>query len=537
MATIIQLRRDTAANWTSNNPILAEGEPAYETDTLKEKLGDGITAWNSLPYKIFGGLETTEFIEQTYANMNELYADQANQTNGAIQFVSDAVDHTKVEIGGYAYLEYLGTTLGNETDYRLLSSEEALEVASGSISEPGEVISDIIPVTQNYILTTASNNAILRIKDNATVIVTSGLSLKHRTVIKKKTNKTVSLTPGKNVILESPEGYLNEVLAENDAIEIVLEEIADEIEYWGVYGALKKPETLAVLIPDQTSVYSIAWPNIYKSSDYPEFSTTKQYFTIYSPDHSIGDGGIFWAEFEDLEFNGFEEKGKIIDGYQAEFPWLLRRSTAKTGISDELLLFYHTNTSDPSNVSGAQETHLITTSGGEELHLCTWTQRGKVLGLEAGENHTGYLRAFNLPDGTLVGHHLKVGGDGGSAGVSVLDTGLNWTRKEILDNTQGMPSGGVFGRFSIKPFSYNGNNYSFIDYRDPQGVKHLAISQLDEDFLPINVTPVLPKEYEDHVAEINGEVAYIYIRPGEIGIGENPEGYYLERIYIPDYIL
>ena len=46
----IQLRRDTFANWTSNNPVLAEGEPAYETDTGKIKFGDGSTPYNLLPY-------------------------------------------------------------------------------------------------------------------------------------------------------------------------------------------------------------------------------------------------------------------------------------------------------------------------------------------------------------------------------------------------------------------------------------------------------------------------------------------------------
>ena len=49
--TKIQLRRDTATNWTSANPILASGEPAFETDTGKFKIGDGVTAYNSLPYK------------------------------------------------------------------------------------------------------------------------------------------------------------------------------------------------------------------------------------------------------------------------------------------------------------------------------------------------------------------------------------------------------------------------------------------------------------------------------------------------------
>jgi hypothetical protein len=50
MAVQIQLRNDTAANWTSSNPVLAQGEMGIETDTRKFKFGDGTTAWNSLSY-------------------------------------------------------------------------------------------------------------------------------------------------------------------------------------------------------------------------------------------------------------------------------------------------------------------------------------------------------------------------------------------------------------------------------------------------------------------------------------------------------
>lgn len=50
MAKQIQLRRDTAANWTSANPLLLEGEFGIETDTKRFKLGDGVTHWNSLAY-------------------------------------------------------------------------------------------------------------------------------------------------------------------------------------------------------------------------------------------------------------------------------------------------------------------------------------------------------------------------------------------------------------------------------------------------------------------------------------------------------
>lgn len=46
----IQLRRDTAANWTASNPVLAAGEPGVETDTGRFKLGDGVRNWATLPY-------------------------------------------------------------------------------------------------------------------------------------------------------------------------------------------------------------------------------------------------------------------------------------------------------------------------------------------------------------------------------------------------------------------------------------------------------------------------------------------------------
>jgi hypothetical protein len=50
VVTQIQIRRGTAAQWTSTNPTLASGEQGFETDTGKMKIGNGSTAWNSLAY-------------------------------------------------------------------------------------------------------------------------------------------------------------------------------------------------------------------------------------------------------------------------------------------------------------------------------------------------------------------------------------------------------------------------------------------------------------------------------------------------------
>jgi hypothetical protein len=48
--TIHQLLGDVAVVWGSVNPILEDREPGIETDTLRWKIGDGVTPWNDLDY-------------------------------------------------------------------------------------------------------------------------------------------------------------------------------------------------------------------------------------------------------------------------------------------------------------------------------------------------------------------------------------------------------------------------------------------------------------------------------------------------------
>ena len=50
MSVILQLRNDTSTNWTTYNPILAEGEIGIESDTKKIKVGDGVKTWTQLDY-------------------------------------------------------------------------------------------------------------------------------------------------------------------------------------------------------------------------------------------------------------------------------------------------------------------------------------------------------------------------------------------------------------------------------------------------------------------------------------------------------
>ena len=51
MANRIQLRRGGAQDWANSNPTLAQGELGIELDTGRFKIGDGVTAWNTLRYE------------------------------------------------------------------------------------------------------------------------------------------------------------------------------------------------------------------------------------------------------------------------------------------------------------------------------------------------------------------------------------------------------------------------------------------------------------------------------------------------------
>lgn len=105
MASIIQIRRDTASNWSSANPTLAQGELGLETDTLKVKAGDGSTAWNSASYLIDTGGYITASYSGNVAITGSLAGDNikldgnaisSTNTNGNIQLFPNGTGYTEL---------------------------------------------------------------------------------------------------------------------------------------------------------------------------------------------------------------------------------------------------------------------------------------------------------------------------------------------------------------------------------------------------------------------------------------------------------
>ena len=116
MADIIQIRRDTASNWTSANPTLAQGEMGYETDTDKVKIGDGSTAWTSLGYVIDTGSYLTSESNDLTASVTWANVPDANITQSSVTQHQAALSITESQISDFGTYETADATILKDAD-------------------------------------------------------------------------------------------------------------------------------------------------------------------------------------------------------------------------------------------------------------------------------------------------------------------------------------------------------------------------------------------------------------------------------------
>jgi hypothetical protein len=140
MAVQIQLRRGTASQWTTANPLLAQGELGLELDTFKLKLGDGTTLWTGLSY-YSGGAITSETdpiytasswytTTNNSTNWDTAYTDRNKWDGGATGLVA-ATGRTSLGLGTAATTastDYATAAQGAKADTALQS------ITSGNVT-------------------------------------------------------------------------------------------------------------------------------------------------------------------------------------------------------------------------------------------------------------------------------------------------------------------------------------------------------------------------------------------------------------------
>lgn len=168
MPSRIQLRRDTAANWTAINPVLALGEPGLDTTIDLLKYGDGVTAWNNLPYSgsnpgavgnIIPALSNTYTLGNATNSWQSLYVSGNTIYLGAIELGSNA---TQLLIDGVPV-----PVLGGNVSFDSVHANANI-TTDGFISATGNISAGNLAVANNVVISgnlTVSGNAIY---DNVT---------------------------------------------------------------------------------------------------------------------------------------------------------------------------------------------------------------------------------------------------------------------------------------------------------------------------------------------------------------------------------
>ena len=133
MAQQIQIRRDIAANWTSANPILAQGEMGLETNTNKVKIGDGSSAWNSLSY--FGGAGALASLSDV--SFTSLASGQFPMANASGLFTNQSLSsliYAITSLGSLAVMNQLSfTSLTNQPSLSSLAFQSTIDYNSAQL--------------------------------------------------------------------------------------------------------------------------------------------------------------------------------------------------------------------------------------------------------------------------------------------------------------------------------------------------------------------------------------------------------------------
>jgi hypothetical protein len=242
MATRIKLRRGTALQWASANPVLSLGEFGYESNTTRFKIGDGATDWNSLDYN-----------EQIIT----LSGDVSGSGNGLIQVTvnDDSHNHTTA-------------TLPNFT-------EDVQDVVGGMVESNSESGISVTYDDENGKLNFDVNDPIITLEGDVAGSATI-TNLGNTTINVTIQPDSVSLgTDTTGDYIETITGTENQVVVTGEGTEgrDVILSLPQDIHFGAVpqFAGLRLPESLTATSSANLMMNSV--PIVVDSFDADEFTT------------------------------------------------------------------------------------------------------------------------------------------------------------------------------------------------------------------------------------------------------------------------
>ena len=173
--TTIRLRRGTTSEWTAvnspNGPVLSDGELGLDSTLKKLKVGDGTTAWASLPY-----------IGLTEDEVEDIVNGLVVGVSGISTAYDDTAGTLSVGVSGIEPSQINGVTASaSEINYLDISAAGTAEASKALVLDSSRNIANINNMTLGGDLTvhgttTTVNSTEVNIGDNVITVNTSGLS-------------------------------------------------------------------------------------------------------------------------------------------------------------------------------------------------------------------------------------------------------------------------------------------------------------------------------------------------------------------------
>jgi hypothetical protein len=140
-----QFWRQSSAEWTAENPVLLRDEPGVEEDTGQWKFGDGVTAWNDLPYSSAGGSGTPGLSAYQVAVANGFVGTQS-QWLASLQGADGADSTVPGPTGDSAYQVAVDNGFsGTEPEWLAsLEGDDGLPGDDGPPGPPGEPLFNVL---------------------------------------------------------------------------------------------------------------------------------------------------------------------------------------------------------------------------------------------------------------------------------------------------------------------------------------------------------------------------------------------------------
>lgn len=153
----IKIRRGTAADWSSANPILHSGEFGFASDTRVLKVGNGTSNWNALP-----GVSIDSVMQKAqYDTNNDGVVDNASQLDGmSLSGVLNRANHTGTQA--------IATVIGLQTalDEKIPLTQKGANNGVATLGSDGKVPANQLPTLRLVeVFTVATEAAMLALPD------------------------------------------------------------------------------------------------------------------------------------------------------------------------------------------------------------------------------------------------------------------------------------------------------------------------------------------------------------------------------------